>query len=323
MIHRLLDILRCPKDGGFPLAVKVASETVIRQTYKQPQRCRLSCALEDDLPSLETCVDCHQREIVEGTLTCPICGQQFQITDGIADLIRPGFLNDERSNEVKDQRAEMATRDMMATRYDSMPPMRWTARFEIPAAADILERVPGGSVIELGCGTGRPTAALAQRSNFFLAVDFSMNSLRVCRQKLTRSPHVQFVRAEISSLPVRDGTFDTALSLEVFEHLPGARMRDTAVQEAARVLVDNGRFIISVYRESWFSRLFGKKESYHFGGIYYFRFTPADLQEMLSPYFKIDVHHQRLGGLVQMAGCQKRLLDGSNKILEDSREPKA
>lgn len=323
MIYRLLDILRCPNDGGFPLAINVGSETVIRQTHKQPQRCRLSCALEYDLPPFDACVDCHQREIVEGTLTCPICGQHFQIIDGIADLISPDFLDNEDSDEIMDQRAEMETRDLMATRYDSMPPMRWTARFEIPAAANILNRAPNGSVIELGCGTGRPTAVLARQSSFFLAVDFSMNSLRVCRQKLTQSPHVQFVRAEISRLPVRDGTFDTALSLEVFEHLPGALMRAMAVQEAARVLADNGHFIISVYRESWFSRILGKKESYHFGGIYYFRFTPADLQEMLAPYFKIDIHHQQLGGLVQMAGCQKELLGGSNKILEDSREPKA
>ena len=308
MIYRLIDILQCPTDGGFPLALEVSEEITTDHPFKQPVRCQTRCALQDELPSFDICVDCHQKEIVEGTLTCPICGHKFQIADGIADLIGPGFLDDERSDEVKDQRAEMETRDLMATRYDSMPPMRWTARFEIPAAARILEQWPGDRMIELGCGTGRPTAALARRSNFFLAVDFSMNSLRACRQKLAESPHVQFVRAEISCLPVRDGTFDTALSFEVFEHLPGTRMRGTAVGEAARVLGDNGHFIISVYRESWFSRIFGKKESYHFGGIYYFRFTPADLQEMLYPYFRIDVHHQRMGGLVQMAGCQKCLL---------------
>ncbi len=190
------------------------------------------------------------------------------------------------------------------------------ARSETPAAVDVLDKVPGESVIELGCGTGKPTVALAQRSNFFLAVDFSLNSLRVCRQKLAQSPHVQFVQAEISGLPVRDGIFDTAISLEVFEHLPSAQMRETAVQEAARVLVDNGHFIISAYRESWFMRIFGKKESYHYPRIYYFRFTPAEFQEMLSPYFKIFIHHPRIGGLVQMAGCQKRLLHGSNKTLE-------
>ncbi len=122
MIYRLIDILQCPIDSGFPLALEVSEEAITDQPYKQPQRCQIHCALKDKLPPSDVCVDCHQREIVEGTLACPICGQQFQIADGILSLIRPDFLDDEHSSEVKDQRAEMETRDSMATRYDSMLP---------------------------------------------------------------------------------------------------------------------------------------------------------------------------------------------------------
>ena len=167
MIYRLIDILQCPIDSGLPLALEVGEEAITDQPYKQPQRCQIHCALEDKLPSFDVCVDRHQKKIVEGTLTCQICSQQFQIADGIPSLIRPDFLDDEHSSEVKDQRAEMETRDSMAARYDSMLPVRWMARSETPAAADILDKVPGESVIELGCGTGEPTVALAQRSNFF------------------------------------------------------------------------------------------------------------------------------------------------------------
>src|SRR3989304_4077789 len=110
--------------------------------------------------------------------------------------------------------------------------------------------------------TGFLTAMLAERSDLVLAVDFSMDSLVINKEKLAKNPHVQYVRAEICSLPVRDSVFDTALSCQVFEHIPDEEMRRRAAGEAAGVLAQDGNFVISAYRQLWFSRIFGRKESY-------------------------------------------------------------
>ena len=83
-------------------------------------------------------------------------------------------------------------------------------------------------------------------------------------------------------------------------------MRNMAVDEAARVLKSRGVFTISVYRDSWFWRLWGPKEGYHAGGIYYCRLSGREFEDMLGRQFTIRQHVPNVGMYLQMALCVKR-----------------
>ena len=65
----------------------------------------------------------------------------------------------------------------------------------------------GGSVLELGCGTGRVTIPVARSGASVVGVDRSAEMLRYARKRARRARlkgHVSWLRGDIRSLPFRE-----------------------------------------------------------------------------------------------------------------------
>ena len=75
------------------------------------------------------------------------------------------------------------------------------------------------SILEMGCGTGKNTALLADVGKAVLALDFSEGMLAKAREKVTAS-HVRFALADLTKpWPVEDGMFDLIACNLVLEHI--------------------------------------------------------------------------------------------------------
>jgi len=75
---------------------------------------------------------------------------------------------------------------------------------------EVLLRLIGdgqGQLVDVGCGTGAFSAALAERGWTVTGVDISEDQLRLARQR-----GLEVVRADAEALPFRDATFDAAVS---------------------------------------------------------------------------------------------------------------
>jgi ubiquinone/menaquinone biosynthesis C-methylase UbiE len=73
------------------------------------------------------------------------------------------------------------------------------------------------SILDLGCGTGRFSSALADRFDAFVwAIDPSQRML----QQASRKPHprVRYVRSSAEQLPFKDGSIDLVFMSMVFHH---------------------------------------------------------------------------------------------------------
>jgi ubiquinone/menaquinone biosynthesis C-methylase UbiE len=96
---------------------------------------------------------------------------------------------------------------------------------------------PGSRILEAGCGTGAQTLQLALRNPKarFVAIDLSMPSLQIARQRIEAHSllNVAFQQADIHELPFGDGAFDGAFLCFVLEHLT---FRERALREIRRVL---------------------------------------------------------------------------------------
>jgi ubiquinone/menaquinone biosynthesis C-methylase UbiE len=96
---------------------------------------------------------------------------------------------------------------------------------------EVLARLLGkgsGALIDVGCGTGSYTAALAELGWDVTGVDVSEDMLRRAREK-----GVHAVHADATALPFPEASFDAAVSVCTntdFDDLPGV------VQEVVRVL---------------------------------------------------------------------------------------
>ncbi|MEV0495633.1 class I SAM-dependent methyltransferase [Streptomyces atratus] len=109
---------------------------------------------------------------------------------------------------------------------------------ELLAAADDLPIV--GDVLELACGTGQWTKALAARARSVTGVDVSDETLGIARARVA-SPNVQFIQADLFTWrPQR--RYDTVFFAFWLSHIPPSRLPDFWNTVAA-ALAPNGKAI--------------------------------------------------------------------------------
>jgi len=103
----------------------------------------------------------------------------------------------------------------------------------------------GGTALDIGCGPGNVTSALAAAAGtdgLALGVDISVPMLtRAVRAEA--GPQVGFVRADAQRLPFRDASFDAVVSIAAFQLIPDL---DATIAEIARVLRPSGRVAVMV-----------------------------------------------------------------------------
>jgi SAM-dependent methyltransferase len=166
---------------------------------------------------------------------------------------------------------------LLASRYDELRPVdsNWV---ELVDRVVELGRLGGGArVLDVGCGTGRVAAALAERGAKVWGVDPSAEMLEVARSRVPASVGLKEGRAE--ALPFRDAWFDGAVCM-LSVHLLD---RPRALGELARVLVPGGRLVIATFDPAhfdgfWLNRLFPTMRRVDLK-----RFpTPADLERELG-----------------------------------------
>lgn len=137
---------------------------------------------------------------------------------------------------------------LVAGRYDELRPVdeQWEELFEL------LVREGGlvaRRVLDIGCGTGALSAALAARGARVWGIDAEPAMLDVARVRIPAGVGLKEARAE--ALPFKDGWFDRAV-MRLVIHLVD---RPVALAEARRVLGREGRLVIATFDPVHFDRL--------------------------------------------------------------------
>lgn len=109
---------------------------------------------------------------------------------------------------------------------------------------DALDARPGERVLDVGCGPGFYVAELLDRvgpEGAVVGVDASAQMLGLAALRCEGPGNVAFHEGAATSLPVDDGAFDAALSVQVLEYVGDV---DTALAEIHRVLRPGGRVVL-------------------------------------------------------------------------------
>ena len=118
-------------------------------------------------------------------------------------------------------------------------------RYRIQHVLALLRPVPADRVVDLGCGWGTITFALAPRVAQVIGVDYSERSVALCEERLAREPHtnLRFVQADARATGLPDGAFDAVVAADLYEHLY-PEDSEAVTAEAHRLLAPGGRLVI-------------------------------------------------------------------------------
>jgi ubiquinone/menaquinone biosynthesis C-methylase UbiE len=107
------------------------------------------------------------------------------------------------------------------------------------------------TVVEIGCGVGRLTRAIAPEAGRAFAFDLSAEMLAIARQSV-EDANASFNRAETPALPeIADGSVDAFVAYCVFQHLPNLDVLRAYLNTAARVLKPGGMLIFTMTPRTW------------------------------------------------------------------------
>jgi SAM-dependent methyltransferase len=119
------------------------------------------------------------------------------------------------------------------------------ATAELVAVIRSWAAVPGADVLDLGCGIGRVTLALADEAKSVLGVDVSAGMVAEAARRGAGQANARFAVGNGRDLAgVADASIDLLIAADSFPYVVGAGLADAYVAEAARVLRPAGVMLV-------------------------------------------------------------------------------
>ena len=112
----------------------------------------------------------------------------------------------------------------------------------------LLDVKPGMKALDIGCGPGLTSLALAQtvgndvgNAGHVDAIDIAPPMLQLAARRCATQPHVKFHQADVLQLPFETAAFDVALATQVYEYVADI---DAALQELVRVMKPGAQVLL-------------------------------------------------------------------------------
>lgn len=111
------------------------------------------------------------------------------------------------------------------------------------------------SLLDIGCGGGFLTNALAEKGHQIFGIDLSEKSLGIAQQE-DQTKTVCYRKANAYALPFKKEHFNVVCAMDLLEHVEKPAK---VIAQAARVLKPGGLFFFHTFNRNWLSWLFALK----------------------------------------------------------------
>lgn len=218
------------------------------------------CPASNDKLAL-TAGQLNGEEVLRGTLTAQ--GRSYEITDGVPNFIYPKQL-------LEDDADVLRKYDEAADKYEVGLDWLFGSFFEDEVAVrnqmiDLLGLQPNSRVLEVGCGTGRDSALIADRlssSGSLFLQELSSGMMNICRKSLSQKKvPIEFSLANAAYLPFADQSFDAVYhfgGINTFSEKQRAFSEMTRVAKKGGVVVIGDESVPPWLREKDFGKILMK-----------------------------------------------------------------
>jgi 2-polyprenyl-6-hydroxyphenyl methylase/3-demethylubiquinone-9 3-methyltransferase len=137
---------------------------------------------------------------------------------------------------------------------DPIALLRAESKAKLPWVLKEIQNLDSNSrqeILDVGCGGGFLSNALAEKGFLVTGIDLSEESLKVAKAH-DKTGSINYVPADAYHLPFPDQTFDVVTAMDFLEHV---ERPEDVVKECARVLRPGGIFIYHTFNRNWLSWL--------------------------------------------------------------------
>jgi 2-polyprenyl-6-hydroxyphenyl methylase/3-demethylubiquinone-9 3-methyltransferase len=135
---------------------------------------------------------------------------------------------------------------------DPVALLRAESRLRVPWVVNqVSQHGKASNVLDVACGAGFLSNALALKGHQVVGIDLSTQSLEVAA-KYDSTQSVRYLTMDAHHLDFPDGTFDVVCAMDFLEHISD---RDQIVKELGRVLKPGGLFFFHTFNRNFLSWL--------------------------------------------------------------------
>jgi len=145
----------------------------------------------------------------------------------------------------KDKRRVMKRYDLTAEMYEERYSEEQATKYR--AALENV-KLTGGSVLDVGCGTGLFFSHVVQSAGLVVGVDISRKLLSKAEVEAKKSSNVSVLVADADHLPLRDGLFEAAFAFTVLQNMPKP---EETLLELERVTKINGSVVVTGLKKAF------------------------------------------------------------------------
>jgi 2-polyprenyl-3-methyl-5-hydroxy-6-metoxy-1,4-benzoquinol methylase len=202
----------------------------------------------DQVTETFTCPRCGSRlEWSEDSLVCSEHGHTFPVVGGM-----PRFVGDLASGPAQVQEAfDYEHRRFEDSEYTVFGPQlvdQFLQRVDLPASF-----FAGKRCVDIGCGSGRWSYALAELGADVTSVDLTSGGIEALYAEIGERPNVTIAQADIFELPFAAESFDFVMSWGVLHHTPSTKQ---AFDRIVPLVRPGGTLFVMVYEvnQGWGER---------------------------------------------------------------------